>query len=242
MRIDGMPFLKNLRWSIIIIFLTLLLPSCGVKYYEVAKTEFPQGKEKPVDRDTLSFDLQSKKVYDQFATVAMFDFLYLSDKVREIYVDLYCRQRGKDEGFKSAMLRRQFEENKHWISFYVLSSIRDEMHRSLTDKESVWSLFLSFPDNQKASPVSVEEVDLSPEIRYFFGYRLTRYKRAYLVKFPSKDVNGNFYLKDVQDFKLVASTVDREVEFSWGKGRQEAEFTNKRKPKRWKVHEDIYWL
>ena len=225
MHTKGILFLKNLCWIVLIAF----LPSC-IKYYKLSKTEFPQGKERPLDRTVLFYDLKSKKVYKQFATMAMFDVLYLSDKVRELYVDLYCKQH---EGDKNAILRRQLEENKHWISFYILSYIQDETHKSLADKDSIWSLVLRFAGDKQVSPISIEEVDLSPEIKSFFGYRFSRYKRSYLVKFPSKDSSGKFYLDDNSGFTLVSSAVDREVQFSWDKPP---------KLEKWKVYEDFYWF
>jgi len=233
---------KILKFSLF--FGCLFFPSC-IKYYELAKTEFPQGKGKDVSRDILAENLKTIRVYNQFATLAIFDLLYLSDEMRSFYVDLFCNQRGKDETFKSAMLRRELEENKLWISFNILASVQDEENKGLGDKDSLWSVFLKMADGQAISPVSIEEVDLSPEMKFFFAHRLTHYKRSYLVKFPAKNAEGKYYLSEGSKFKLVVSSVNKEAEVEWNekiRNNQENKIkTTKSSLKSMEVYEDIYW-
>jgi len=123
----------------------LFFCSSCVKYYEVAESEFPQGEEQEDKREVVHNNLRSVAVYDQYQTQALFDALWLSDEVRTTYVDMYCTRRGRlDEG-KESLLRRQLEENRHWISFYILTDIRDNQYLGLNEKNALWTVYLEVP-------------------------------------------------------------------------------------------------
>lgn len=232
--------------SLLLVFMFILFPSC-VKYYELSKSEFPQGKEKEFDKKVVINSLQCKKIYDQFATKAIFDVLYMSDELRTLSTVLYCAQHGKDNNFKSAMLRRQLEENRHWVSFYILSWMPNDLDKQLNDKEATWGMYLEFEDGTKVSPVSIREVDdLPAEIRFYYGYRVSDYKTPYLVKFPARD-GDKLYLKNKPNFKLIMSTVDKECVFKWKWKDDMFTIDEKKKSKnsraKWQGrHEDYYWV
>ena len=229
-------FDKKIILSGLLISSMILFSGC-IKYYKLSKTETPQGKDHPDHREVVFDNVRSQTVNEQFETLAKFDALRLSDEVRKTYVEINAEKRGRDEQSKQALLRRQLEENKHWISFYVLADVRDKTHISLTDKNSLWSLYLKFGDGQKVTPISVKEIDLEPEYQFLFGHRFTHFKRSYEVKFPAVDLTGKAYSQENTDFKLVISSPSKECELTWGDG-----VGLYREGKRKYKDEDYYWI
>jgi len=211
----NMNLFKGLSFLILPLVAVLLFPSC-IKYYELSETEFPQGKEKEINEKIIAENVKTQKILDQFLTIATFDVLYLSDDIRKLYTEIYCRKRGKDENFHVSMLRRQLEENRHWVSFYVLSYLPKLEDKAINDKDTDWTFFLEAKDGKKISPVSIKEVELSPEIKYFFGYRVSDFKTPFLVKFPAKDIISQKDEDGKLRFKMFVSSVNRESCFTWG--------------------------
>ncbi len=225
------------KFSILVSITTLLFFSSCIKYHKLSKEETPQGRDLEDHRTVIYDGLRSKTIYDQFSTAAHFDVLKLSDAVREAYVDINVRQHGKDEQTKEAMLRRQLEENKHWITLYILADIRDKTHVSLTDKNSFWSPFLVFDDGRKVTPISIKEVELEPEYQYLFGHRFSVFKRSYEVKFPAVDLAGKSYLADGEKYILTMSSPFKQADYDWSKP-QDFYMEGKRDLK----NDDYYWI
>ena len=175
--------LKILSVVFFLISYVLFFPAC-IKYYKIAKEETNQGTNLPDHHKTVFDNERDVTVYDQFETDAIFNTLRLSDDIRKAYVDMNCLRRGKDEQAKQALLRRQLEENKHWLTFYVLADIRDKHSVSLTDKNSLWSTYLELSDGQKVNPISIKGIEFEPEYQAMFAYRFNLFKRCYEVKFP----------------------------------------------------------
>lgn len=197
----------------IFLFLTLVLflfPSC-IKYYKISNIEMHQGHDHEDERNALDGNKKTVAIYDQFMTQAIFDVLYLADPVRLAYVDKYCEKTGADLTTKKAMQAREIELNKNWLSFYVLSDIRDKKHVSLTDKKSSWSMYLKFVDGTTVNPISIKEVDLEPEYIYLFGPMFNLFKRCYEVKFPARDLSRNFYITNEESFQLFFSSAYKET-------------------------------
>ncbi|MCK4651012.1 hypothetical protein KAT08_02430 [Candidatus Babeliales bacterium] len=219
-----------------ILLILFLLPSC-IKYYKLEKDEFPQGKDLEDKREIVDANLRRVAVYDQFATKAIFDVLWLSNDTREAYVDINCKKNGKDDQEKRALLRRQLEENKHWNSFYVLADVRDKINISLTDKNSIWSLYVVGKDEDRVRPISIKEVDLEPEYQFLFGPIFNFLKRIYLVKFPAASLDGKRYIKKDGEFKLIFSSAGKQNEACWGR-------ISDKKKKKEKIlkNEDYYWI
>ncbi|MFH1461412.1 MAG: hypothetical protein ABIF12_00480 [bacterium] len=195
------------------LFLSLVLflfPSC-IKYYKISNIEMHQGHDHEDERNALDGNKKTVAIYDQFMTQAIFDVLYLADPVRLAYVDKHCEKIGADLTTKKAMQAREIELNKNWISFYVLSDIRDKKHVSLTDKKSSWSIYLKFVDGATISPISIKEVDLEPEYIYLFGPMFNLFKRCYEVKFPARDLSRNFYIINEEPFQLFFSSAYKET-------------------------------
>ena len=114
-----------------------ILPGCG-RIIDWGKDNFYQGAEVGQDLSIARNYIQSRRVYDQFTLVGAFDALWLSDDVRKVHTNIYARKYGKNEEQKRVFLRRQLEENSHFITFYVLSP----KNILLGDKDSYWSMLL----------------------------------------------------------------------------------------------------
>jgi hypothetical protein len=235
----------------LLLFVVVSLSSC-IKYYETIKTEFPQGSELEDKREVVANNLRSTVIYDQFSTVAIFNALRLSDEVRMAYVDIYTRKRGIEGEAKEALLKRQLEENKHWISFYLLADIRDKTYVSLSEKSSYWTPFLQLGDNVKVTPLSIKEVDIEPEYQFFFGTKFNLFKIAYLVKFPARDSMDTLYKTNDITTKFVLSSTKKTGELVWDDRAKEHDHeleknkTGNRKKlsknKKLRKDEDFYWI
>lgn len=228
--------------SFFIIISIILFPSC-IKYYKLSNTECYQGKDLPDRKEVSKNNVRTLNIHDQFSTLAIFDFLWLSDETRSAYVDMNSIRKGKDEQAKLALLTRQLEENKHWITFYVLADIKDNTDGSLSDKNSPWGLYLVSKDGRKVAPCSIKEVELEPEYKFLFGPKFDLFGRIYEVKFPAADLAGVPYIKQTEKFKIVLCSPKKEGEVWWNKLNSDDEKFIKKGRKKIKVlkNEDFYW-
>jgi hypothetical protein len=190
--------------------LLLVLPSCG-RVVDWVKDSFPQIPSLSASCSVIEKYSKSITLYDQFTTRAKFDALWLADDVRALYVDLFSLKFGKTVEQKKALLRRQLEENNHFIAFYVLS-----FHEvPLGDTSSEWALFLQI-NGKNYSPIEVKTVELSPEYICLFGKKYNRFKVAYSVKFDAKDIDDiPLITASTDEMKLYFRSTTKEVVFVW---------------------------
>jgi hypothetical protein len=236
-------FAKKIANLLICLMILFIFPSC-VKYYELSKQECYQGKTLSDRKEISKNNLRKLTINDQFSTMAIFNCLWLSDDVRNAYVEMNCTRKGKDEQAKMALFTRQLEENKHWISFYILADIRDKTDGSLSDKNSPWSLYLESQDNRKVAPLSIKEIDIEPEYKFLFGPKFNLFSRVYEVKFPAADLTGAQYIKkQTEPFKIVACSPIKQGEIWWNKtDPKDAELIKKGKKGKILKNEDFYWI
>jgi hypothetical protein len=205
-----MKLLMSCYIRFVIFGLLVLLPGCG-KMVDWVSDSFTQVSPLDVHCDVVEKYSKSITTYDQLTTVAKFDALWLSHEVRQVYVDLFALKFGKTEEQKRALLRRQFEENNHFISFYVLSLYE----YPLGDTHSAWTLFLTI-GNKNYAPIEVKAVELSPEYMCMFGKKFNRFKVAYSVKFDAKNIDDLPLINDnTTDMKLVFRSVKKEAILTW---------------------------
>lgn len=194
----------------VLLFFVCCLCNCG-KLVKWGESNFYQGEELPTEQPVVQQYIRSVTIYDQFTTRAIFDVLWLSDEVRNAYTDLYAIKYGKNDEQKKVFLRRQLEENKHFITFYVLSLYEVP----LGDANAEWSLFLNIND-ENYLPIEVKSIDLMPEYIEFFGKKFTRFKVAYQVKFDALDIEDNLlFSPDVDQFSLYFRSVDKGTQLVW---------------------------
>lgn len=184
-----------------------MLPGCS-RINQWAQDSFYQGDTIDVNISQVQKQVRSVYMYDQFATDAIFDALWLSDEVRTAYATIHSTRHGKDG---NAFLRRQLEENKHYISFYVLSSY----DTPLGAENCLWTLLLHLND-QIFTPKEVKMVELPQEYQLFFGKRFNRFKTAYMVKFDAQDIEEHPLLTiDIDEVKLVLRSIKKETTLVW---------------------------
>lgn len=196
--------------AIYILALVLLLPSC-TRVIDWGERTFIQAPSLQANIEQAQKYIRSVTMYDQFTTRARFDALWLSDDVRTNYANLYALKFGKTEEQKKVFLRRQLEENNHFITFYVLSVYE----HPLGDPSSEWTIFLNINDKNYA-PIEVKSVELSPEYIYIFGKKYNRFKVPYSIKFDAKDINDQFLITpETQNISLYCRSLHSEVTFMW---------------------------
>ncbi len=217
------------------LLIVLTLSGC-IKYYKVLKNEFPQGEDFSPEEDVMRRYVRNTAVYDQFQTLAHFDAMWLSDEMKTTYVGLHGARIGRDEEGRETLLRRQLEENKHWISFYILADIREKNHTSLSEKNASWTFYLELSDGERVQPVSIKEVEIEPEYQYLFGHRFNNHKSSYLIKFPAHDLTGEPYLDQGPVMKLGCCSASKKTTMAW-KMLEKPE----KKIKKESLHEDFYW-
>lgn len=206
---------KNVLKNMTMVCLLVTISSCGVKYYDIVKSEFPQCPDTPDHREVAARYVRKLPIYDEFQTKAIFNALWLSDPVRTAYTDVYSSKRGLDCEAREALLKRQLEENKYWVSMYVLADIRDNIYTSLSDPNSLWTLSLQIDCDKRIVPESIKEVDLAPEIKLFFGEQVN-FKTAYLVKFPiTSDIADRLTRRRYKELFLMVSSVYKECKMVW---------------------------
>lgn len=202
--------LKCIQSIEVIVLVLLLLPGCG-KIIDWGKERYNTVSYLNADIKVVERYLRSIITYDQLTTVAYFDALWLSDEVRAVYVDLFVLKFGKTQEQKNIFLRRQYEENNHFISFYVLSLYDNPLGEPLSE----WTVFLRINDTNY-QPIEVKVVDLSPEYICMFGKRYNRFKVAYSVKFDAKNIEDEFLIApDTKKMNLYFRSAEKEAILAW---------------------------
>lgn len=207
---ENMKALIKLHGFCSVVLILLLLPSCG-RIIDWGERNFIQAPSLNADITQAQQYIRSVTLYDQLTTRARFDALWLSDTVRMNYANLYALKFGKTEEQKNLFLRRQLEENNHFITFYVLSMYE----YPLGDTGSEWTLFLNIDDKNYA-PIEVKSAELAPEYIYIFGKKYNRFKVPYSVKFDAKDINDQFLITpETKNITLYCRSLKAEVTFVW---------------------------
>ncbi len=237
--------LKKPFFVYFITFVSLFFVGC-IKYYHLSREEFPQGQTKNKYNSLRTESLRRIRIYDQFETKAIFDVLWFSDEVKVAYSDLLCNKQGKDDEYRSDLLEKLRNEGEHWEVFYVLADVREPLHALLSDKNPFWSLYLQIGEN-KISPISIKEIEFSPEISFLFGAFFSTLKSGYIVKFAVSEIGRK--LSELKDgFKLFVSSPFRQSFTSWGEKQKKFSRKSRKGLKKsgTKIgeidYEDFYWL
>jgi len=201
---------RDIIFSVTCLLLLGLLPGCG-KIIDWAKENFDQGEPLKNKVSEARKFVRSARIYDQFELVGGFDALWLCDDLRILYSDLYALKNGKTQEQRKVFLRRQLEENNHFISFYLLGLQKTP----LNEQDAIWSIFLQVGDRM-FHPNEVKLIDLTPEYIEIFGKKYSKFKDPYLVYFNAKDIEDYVIIgQDIEKISLVFRTLDREATLSW---------------------------
>lgn len=224
---------KNIIFRVGLVGVLLVASSC-VKYYDLIKSEFPQGVDQSGQHEISSKYCRSAVVYDQFETKALFSSLWLADDVRKAYVDEYSGKRGVEGDAKENRLKEHFEENRHWLVFYLLADVRENIYASLTEPNAFWTVYAQV-DGVKIIQESIKEIEIEPEYQKFFGKSFNLFKTAYLVKFALKsEVADKISKRQFKSVELVVSSVYKKCVLKWDK----EDLISDKKVKK---DEDFYW-
>jgi hypothetical protein len=200
---------------LVVLVSCVVLPGC-VKYYQTIPTEFPQGEVTESHAQITEKYVKSATVLDQFTTKAVFDAVWMSDQMRTFYADAHCTKRGIVNDAKEEFLKRQLEENRHWVAFYVLADVRDKNCPSLSEPNAAWTVSLRVDGKHIFSPERVKEVELDQEIQHCFGSRFIPAKTAYLVKFPIPSDVAELIARDAfKTIELVLSSMAKKTTLCW---------------------------
>lgn len=207
---------KSLHPLALFCLIITIVPGCCKNYIPWIQNVFDQGHKVDKHVDVARQYVRNIHVYDQFTTLGHFSAIWLSPEVRKAYANVYAVKHGFSEERYKIFLRRQFEENKHFISFIVLSSIPNGGYGYiLSDKDSPWSVVLNI-DGHTFKPVEIKSIELSPEYRMFFGRTYTRFKLPYIIKFDAHDINGNRLIaQGTSQISLRFARVDRYEDAVW---------------------------
>ena len=202
--------MKRIRIACVAYSSLLLTLSGCCRMGDWHKNTFYQGE--PVEQFTKEPQsyIRSLYLYDQLSTVCLFDALWLSGAVRSAYVSAHALKAGKGQEFRNNFLRRQLEENKHFITFYLLSSVAH-----LDEKDAEWSFSLRVKD-QVYTPLDMKVVYLNPEYISFFGKKYNHFKTVYEIKFNALTVDEKPILDStVQDMALCIRSLSKKMELAW---------------------------
>ncbi|HEV2916386.1 MAG TPA: hypothetical protein VGW78_01425 [Candidatus Babeliales bacterium] len=201
--------MKNKSMVICISFL-YFLPGCR-KIIKWGKDAFPQAQRITYNKDIIKQYSKKFVAYDELDTAARFDVLWLSDQVRTEYARLHTYTHGKSDEFYQALLRRQLEENKHFITFYVLSVFDVPLGTS----DSEWALFLQV-DGHHTAPSEIKSIDILPEYKTFLAKQLSKFRTVYRVIFDAKDIEDKPILTpDTKTLTLVFRSTNQEFTLQW---------------------------
>lgn len=188
----------------------LFLSGCG-RLIDWGKDTFYQGQNIEKHLSEVEPYIKSVTIYDQLTTSANFSAIWLSDQVRTAYAQLHAFRYAKDQDKECAFLRRQLEENEHFISFYVLSTYEVKLGEST----SHWNLFLQV-DGVDYQPLSIKSVELPYEYQLFFKDNWNRFKTPYLVRFCAVDIDSNPIITDeTKEIKLFTRSTYKQNAFVW---------------------------
>jgi len=101
--------MQGVRTITFVISTVLLLPGCG-RIMDWGKRTLYQGEVLNADYAIPRSFMRSAHAYDQFATVARFDVLWLSPEVRTSYVDFNVRLGGRNPDQRALLLKKQQDE------------------------------------------------------------------------------------------------------------------------------------
>lgn len=175
--------------------------------YEWGKENFKQASRHDENfvKKAKSF-IRSVNVYNGFTVEAHFHTMLLTDEARNLYIDYHAKNRGLNIEQVKTLKARQANENKNFISMYVVAWKRDrdfvtskslftgeglKTGNILKGEDALWNVSLVV-GGKRYLPEAVKVVDMPIEYQMFFGENLNIYNTTYLVRFSAKDHEGNY--------------------------------------------------
>lgn len=171
--------------------LTLFLPGC-IGYHDLLPPEFTQFKHKSRGWDQAKIyaknNLKSIKIYDEFQTVALFDFLRYSDEIALSSACIKSDRRGASKKVRQQIMMHELAANQDEFKFLLQADVRKSFQELLDKKNSAWSFWLETPDGKKIKPNLIKKIQHTDITRQLFGNSYSRFKTLYSLTFP---LSGN---------------------------------------------------
>lgn len=193
------------------IFLLLMMLSGCSKVIQWGQLSFYQGLDITFDANLIDRYIRAISVYDQGTTLAKFDVLWLGDEVRAEYAKMHVMTMGKSEEQYQGLLRRQLEENKHFITFYILSLYENP----LGNFDSNWRISLRI-NGKEFAPTDIKVIELAPEYKAFLDTHLNPFRVPYRVMFDARDLEDALLLREETSIiELIFRSMQKQVELRW---------------------------
>lgn len=201
-------------FGIIILFLS----GCGGhnRYVAWLNDVFYQGQKLPMEEGVAQQYVRSEHIYSQFSTLAHFSAIWLSWEMRMLYANVHARTHCLSSEEYQRIVQHQKEEHDRYIVFYLAASLpKRHYSTSLTQEDVDWSLCLSI-NGITYQPTVLQEVDLEPEYKMFFGDAYTHFRTSYIVKFPARDEHdAPLITPNTQSLCLLLNRADRRGTVHW---------------------------
>lgn len=206
--------MKHYTKLFLVLIPLLLFPGC--RYYCWLKDVFDQGVYTDDFSTIPSKYVRSARIYDQLATLGIFDVLWLHDEVRIAYAQAYAEKHCLNEEQYERLLQRQFAENEQFINFYVLAAYPGQEDNTLNERDSFWAICLE-SDGQMYQPTQIKLLkDLDPEYIFFFCSRFTVFKDIYLVRFNKYRTDGSPVIPEgTKEITMHFNRVGRKTCATW---------------------------
>lgn len=197
-----LTYFRSLTTLLFIPYL-LLLSSCTIMQW--SEKTFRQAE--PVSSHfskSMEPYIQSGVVYSEFASIAEFSALFLTDQARMIYADYFFNRNFKSQDEQDLARERLLTENDYYITFYVIGYQPATIYPTeralffgeyqvqgplLGSPDAKWKITL-LVDGKEYGPCDVRSCALPVEYQYFFGRRWSQFKTAYKVRFDYRDFMG----------------------------------------------------
>jgi hypothetical protein len=148
--------------------------------------------------------IQSNVIYNEFASIAEFSALFLTDQARMIYADYFFNRNFKSQEEQDFARERLLTENDYYVTFYVIGYQPATIYPTeralffgeyqvqgplLGSPDAKWKITM-LVDGKEYAPCDVRSTALPVEYQYFFGRRWSQFKTAYKVRFDYRDELG----------------------------------------------------
>jgi hypothetical protein len=148
--------------------------------------------------------IKSGVIYSEFASIAEFSALFLTDQARMIYADYFFNRNFKPQDEQDLARDRLLTENDYYITFYVIGYQPATIYPTeramffgeyqvqgplLGSADAKWKITM-IVDGKEYAPCDIRSAALPVEYQYFFGRRWSQFKTAYKVRFDCRDDFG----------------------------------------------------
>lgn len=197
-------------FSLLILFLlsVVCLPGCGCRIISWGRSVVNQGRPLPDYACQVSEYVRSTAAYNQFALLARFDALWLSDEVLRVLAASWGCKHCVSEREIDNYYNQELKMRPGLVSFYVLS-LYDV---PLDTEDPAWIMSLDI-DGCTINPREIEKINLPFEHALYFGKSYSRFKVPYQVTFDLSSYQIN--IKDESCIKLLFRSAVRQVELVW---------------------------